>query len=466
MKHKHNRPHKVLTEHLTTKRAIAEFTIAVGVVLTASIISLSSAFAWGPERQTYTMEVPATAPTMNSITNNPMIGDERNFVRVREAGAGDFIDTAEVEPGKTYEVYIFYHNNAADNFNFDTNRSGIAVNVRMRSSFPKELAEGERGTITGALSSGDQQSNGLWTNSNTNPPLVWDEAFITATTDLNLHYIAGSAKIYNNGRTNGQVLSENLFSDIGTFLGVNTLNGMLPGCAQYSGHVIYKIKAEKTEYSVEKTVMVVEGETTSTEPSETVAANPGDTVEYSVQFMNTGTTSLYNVTLHDELPDQLVPVAGSVKLTNYNNPNGVAVSDDFFGAGINIGSYGPDYGATITYRAMVHPSKSFECGQTTLLNKAILHTGAGTIDDSATVNVYKDCGGTPPPGETEPMCEVPGKEQLLATDPNCIDDGPGEPIVELPVTGPVEVVGAIVGVAMVVVAAVYYVRSRKLLQNS
>lgn len=32
-----------------------------------------SAFAWGPERPTYTMKNPADHPTFNSITDNPVL---------------------------------------------------------------------------------------------------------------------------------------------------------------------------------------------------------------------------------------------------------------------------------------------------------------------------------------------------------------------------------------------------------
>ena len=44
--------------------------------------SLAAEPTWGPERQTYTMEVPADIATFNSITDNPTLVDERKFVRV------------------------------------------------------------------------------------------------------------------------------------------------------------------------------------------------------------------------------------------------------------------------------------------------------------------------------------------------------------------------------------------------
>ena len=63
------------------------------------------------------MESPADYATFNSITNNNQIGDERNFVRVREKGVGNFRDSAVIEAGKRYTVQIFYHNNAKSSLN-------------------------------------------------------------------------------------------------------------------------------------------------------------------------------------------------------------------------------------------------------------------------------------------------------------------------------------------------------------
>ena len=41
------------------------------------------------------------------------MGDERNFVRIREAGNGNYVDSINIVPGKEYEVWTHYHNNAA-----------------------------------------------------------------------------------------------------------------------------------------------------------------------------------------------------------------------------------------------------------------------------------------------------------------------------------------------------------------
>lgn len=63
----------------------------VGAALVAAISAVcvvlfpTTAYAWGPSRDTYTIENPASHNVFNSITDNPDYGDERNFLRVRDS---------------------------------------------------------------------------------------------------------------------------------------------------------------------------------------------------------------------------------------------------------------------------------------------------------------------------------------------------------------------------------------------
>jgi hypothetical protein len=101
---------------------------ALAVALTTGLLSGFNAFAYGPERTTFTDQKPADYVTFNSITNNPSMGDERNFVRIREAGVGNYVDQIDIVPGKTYEVWTYVHNNASETYNVkEHNYKGIAV---------------------------------------------------------------------------------------------------------------------------------------------------------------------------------------------------------------------------------------------------------------------------------------------------------------------------------------------------
>ena len=97
----------------------------------AVLVPVASTSAWGPDRPTYKMKTPPDHPTFNSITDNNVIGDERDFVRVTEVGGnGKYVNELKITPGKTYEVYIFYHNNAASNVN--ASGKGVADKVKLK----------------------------------------------------------------------------------------------------------------------------------------------------------------------------------------------------------------------------------------------------------------------------------------------------------------------------------------------
>lgn len=202
-----------------------------------SIRKVKHAF-WGPDRPTYTNEKPADHAVFNSITNNAAVGDERDFVRIEEKSSGrPYSSEIGIEAGKQYEVYIYYHNDASETYNDKAhNYVGIARDVRLASSFPHELKAGERAAVTGKI-----------TSTNANPAAVWDEAYVTAKEDMTLHYVTGSAKIYNSHETNGSILSTKLFSSTGTFLGFKELNGVIFGGIKFSGQIVYTIQTKAAD---------------------------------------------------------------------------------------------------------------------------------------------------------------------------------------------------------------------------
>lgn len=203
-------------------------------MLVMSLVSVPSVMAWGPEdRPTYTMAAPADHAVFNSLTDNAAVGDERDFVRVAEKNPDAvYTSNLEIEAGKQYEVYIYYHNDASDTYNYTEGQPGIAMNTRVSSVFPHELNAGQSAEISGKI-----------TSTNTDPLMVWDEAKVTAKQALTLHYVEGSAKLYNRDNSDGTVLSTNLFSEEGTFIGMTKLNGIIPGCDEYSGHIVYTLQA-------------------------------------------------------------------------------------------------------------------------------------------------------------------------------------------------------------------------------
>lgn len=199
--------------------------------------------SWGPERETYTWEKPASVVTFNAITNNPSLGDERNFVRVRECENektslfDDYVDG--IEAGKIYEVYVYYHNDAAANFNSEG--VGIAQNVRLKIECPQKLKKGQTAVIKGIITWG---TDGNWRN-------VWDTAFLSNVKEnLTLKYCDNSATLHNAGNADGQILDASAMfnSECGVLLAYNTKYwGVIPGCNEYAGYVTFKLKACKVD---------------------------------------------------------------------------------------------------------------------------------------------------------------------------------------------------------------------------
>lgn len=195
-------------------------------------------YGWGPKRDTYTNEEPARHAVFNSITNNAAVGDERDFVRIAEKdGISTYSSDILVEAGKQYEVFIYFHNDASSTYNDEEHDYvGIAANVRVSSFFPLSMVKGEKASVVGRISS-----------TNTDPELIWDSALITAQEDITLHYVTGSAKIYNQWEASGSILSTNLFSNKGTFIGMDELDGVIFGCEKFSGLIVYTIQTQAVE---------------------------------------------------------------------------------------------------------------------------------------------------------------------------------------------------------------------------
>ena len=245
--------------------------------------------AWGPQdRATFTYEVPATYPTFNSITNNPQLGDERNFVRVKKADTDDKTsDEVVLEVGQEYEVQIYYHNNAASNYN--ASGKGIAENVRMRTEFPSYLEAGQSAQVVGFI-----------TSSNANPGEVWDSAYLNAHEPVYLNYVVNSAVLHNLGTSNGTPMSgDALLGDQGVLLSYwNDLWGIVPGCNEYGGYLSYRIKVDQPNFSVDKTVRFKN--IAQSNPVKEITVSPGDELEFRIHFKNTGTTEQTGVTFHDK----------------------------------------------------------------------------------------------------------------------------------------------------------------------
>jgi len=410
----------------------------LGIVAATATLSLggltSNAFAadsWGPQdRETFTWESPASYATFNSITDNPSLGDERNFVRVCEVEDGEEYDAEaklskcddelELEVGKEYKVYIYYHNNGAANLGSKV----MATGVKVASQMPSTLQAGETAQVKGTI-----------TASNTTPTSVWDTAYLTAKETTYLRYVTNSAVLHNSGTANGTVLDgDALLSDGGVAIAYSdSYWGVIPGCNEYAGYVTYRVKADAPDLTVIKEASL-DGENWSQE----VSAKPGDIVYFRITVKNTGTTTQKDVTFHDEFPDGLEYVNGSGYVTTTADTDGATTTDVLFTDGVGIGKLLAGEEAIFTYKAQISESTDlFDCGDSTVVNKAYVATTSGKEESSSTITITRTCDCNENPNQ----------------------DGCNITPTELPKTGPAEMAVALVIMLLIGLGAGYWFSS-------
>ncbi len=418
--------------------------VAIGVENSVNALDQT----WGPQdRARFTWDKPADHVAFNSMTDNPFIGDESNFVRVKEyveGGAnGGWIDNVTVTPGKEYEVFIYFHNNASASLNNDKGE-GLALNTRVASSFPTKLVAGDSGVIRGSVSA-----------SNANPVNVWDTAFFKADETVYLSYIPNTAVLHSSDNcktTDGTILSADAFfasdadiqkqdNSVGAMIAcynADNLWGTIPGCNEYAGYVTYRVRVDQPAFWTEKTV----SPSGKNEYSEYMTANPGDTLDFKIYYKNTGTTNQIDVVAHDIIQNGLELVSGTVQVTTPAGTVTLSSSQEeklFNGSDTNsliIGDFKPGEEATITYKAKVASSENLNCGENVLYNDATVQTANGSEYDKVQITVNKSCAN--------PVPSTPS---------------------ELPTTGPTEIILLVVVILTIGGGGFYFYRSSKMLKK-
>ena len=444
--------------------------LVAGIIASAvaAIVPCASSSAWGPDRTTFTMNSPADYATFNSITDNPAIGDERNFVRIRDVNSNDpYRDNVTVVPGGEYEVYIYFHNDGKSSLN--KSGAGIARGVKVTSALSSDKVN----------SSSKVKVSAVLKAVNTKPLEVWDEAYISTASkyDVSLRYIEGTATIHNGYAANGSALSgKYLFGDDGVYIGENELNGLIPACAEWSGYITYRIRADQASSKISKTVSK-DGKNFF----KSVDAKPGDTLTYKVEFENTGTLDLTDVTFLDNLPAGVTLVPGTTIMKDVASGKETKMSDVIGQNGFSTGTYRPTGKVIITYKVKVNGDvvNDVECNKSKELKNTVhsyYHVGSddqsGHVYASSVTKIAKTCEDTPdtpktPDEPTNPDCDEDDLDCICekypdderCKEPEDTPKTPDEP--ELPKTGPGEIALAIVAVVCIATGGIYWYRSQK-----
>ena len=179
-------------------------------------------------------------PTFNSCTDHPQFGDETQFVRIRKHGESEWLRSIGVSANKQYHIDVFFRNDANPQYNTsDYDHCGVAFRTAMYVDFP-EYVNSKGGSIFVKIKADNMTKD------------VSDSvAIIVEGKDaLRIRYVPGSAIIYNGWKANEQVLPSSLFSfRRGALLGMNELNGVIPGGDRYTGHVQFVLETKDTSSS-------------------------------------------------------------------------------------------------------------------------------------------------------------------------------------------------------------------------
>lgn len=414
----------------------AVLSVSAAAVIAAATMAPVIVNAWGDSnngRPSYTNEqiesgVLEDTIVMNSISNSK-IGDEKNFVAAKVAGAS--VDTwnantINVKDGETYTIRLFVHNNSPKG------EEAIAKGVTASFSLPTTVAKSQ--TIIGYLNS-----------TNANPARYWDEVTLNASEDIYLEYVEGSAK-YNNNIGTFNLPNEVITS--GATLGYTKMDGNIPGCYQYSGVVTIDVKVHSSVAAKVSKQVRIKGTKTW---SESVEAKVGDEVEYQIEYVNLLSEQVKDVIIRDVLPTNVEYVKDSTYLYNSNYQSGVLLQDNTLTTtGINIGSYNAKGNAYVRFTGKV-VDKTMACGNNQLVNWASATVSGSTVKNA----VYKDDASVMVKKDDETCKETP------TPTPTPVPDNPGSTPTTIVATGPETIVTGAIGAGSVVTTLGYYIASRK-----
>lgn len=329
-------------------------------------------WGWGPERELFTTKNPPIPSRINSIVDNPVWGDERRFVSIKDMSTNEvFHNDAIIEPGKKYEIQINYSISGDPAMN--QLGIGMATNTRMYVRMSDRISSDVSGGIQAVISSDNLVKK------------VWDgiQLKTMSRNPIKLTYVTTSAKIYNFGEANGQLLSDiALFGTNGILLGFNKLIGNVPTGMKYSGCVTYHIYTQQPRTWIEQKVThngLYKIEET---------ALPGDTLTLRICFINRGSSDVGQVVFIVKLSEGLSLVPNTTYLYNICNPDGVLMPNVLDKNGFKVGTYGPGATAEILYQVRV--DNNLKVG-VELCSKAFVYycDGVGGMDSIHSTSVIK-----------------------------------------------------------------------------
>ena len=188
---------------------------------------------WGPIRELYTLDKPADFPVFNSMIDNPLYGDERNFAKIKEVAAptSAYADGILLVPGNLYEVRFFIHNNARSSGNEDG--TSISKNTCIDIEFPSTV-------------DGHSYGNIRIKSDNASPTEIWDSIGLNSNTEVKITFISNSAEYLTASKEDDESFSRRKIDDSifngYHLIGSSGFDGVFLGCSEHMVWIYFKFK--------------------------------------------------------------------------------------------------------------------------------------------------------------------------------------------------------------------------------
>jgi uncharacterized repeat protein (TIGR01451 family) len=148
-------------------------------------------------------------------------------------------------------------------------------------------------------------------------------------------------------------------------------------------------------------IKLVRNITQNTAEQDSVTANPGNTVEFSLRVSSTGTATARDVMVRDSLPAGLYYVNGTTTIDGAPAPDGIVYS------GISLGDMPKGTSKLVRFRVNVVGPDFFKAGTTLLTNTGFAKgSDVSEINDVAFVTITKTI--------IPPIVTGPGQTTVLA----------------------------------------------------
>ncbi len=307
------------------------------------------AAGWGPDRPILSEVGRTSAVTLNSVMDNPVHGDERNFVQIKPADApnSDYVNEIVLEVGRTYTVSNDFRNDAKT----EDPSEGVAQETRLIARIPAVVTGS--GSIQGHVSA-----------ENATPHSVWDSVAVMLpdpNVQVALRLVPGSATITSGGSVSGTTVNEAALLSDGAYLGCDVLNGLLPGDSRCSGNVTYDFVVDQSNFDFVVGARVAGSSDAFTE---SVTVQNGNTLELQLTYRNVGTTRQNGVFFkrEDVWPDWLDYELYSVRMADGRGDG--AFENITFGEPLEsmpLGDFAPGEWASVRFGLTIGPA-TFDAG--------------------------------------------------------------------------------------------------------